>query len=79
MPRSSFENDQALTRLQALACATRNGAYLTFDESRKGTLEPGRFADVAVLTADPLSCAENEIRALRAHMTIVGGRVVHEP
>jgi predicted amidohydrolase YtcJ len=68
---------QALTRLEALACATRNGAYLTFDESRKGTLEPGKFADVAVLTADPLSCAENEIRDLRAHMTIVGGRVVH--
>ncbi len=46
---------QAITRAEALRCATENGAYLTFDEDKKGTLEPGKLADLAVLSADPLT------------------------
>ena len=47
--------EQALSCADALRCATNNGAYLTFDEDKKGSLEPGKFADLAVLSADPLS------------------------
>jgi predicted amidohydrolase YtcJ len=50
--------NQALSRIEALRCATANGAYLTFDEDKKGTVEPGKFADLAVLTADPLAVEE---------------------
>jgi hypothetical protein len=49
---------QALGRAEALRCVTQNGAYLTFDEDRKGTLEPGKLADLAVLSADPLTVEE---------------------
>ena len=40
--------DQALSREQAIRCATINGAYLSFDESKKGSLEPGKLADLVV-------------------------------
>jgi predicted amidohydrolase YtcJ len=69
--------EQALTRAQALRCATENGAYLTFDESRKGSLEAGKLADLAVLSADPLTVEESKLRDISAVMTMVGGRIVH--
>jgi predicted amidohydrolase YtcJ len=69
---------QALTRMEALRCATADGAYLTFDEDKKGSLQAGRFADLVVLSADPLTVAEPEIANISARMTMVGGKVVHE-
>jgi predicted amidohydrolase YtcJ len=69
---------EALSRADALRCATANGAYLTFDESKKGTLEVGKLADLAVLSADPLTVEEEKIADVRSLMTLVGGRVVHE-
>jgi predicted amidohydrolase YtcJ len=70
--------EQALTRQEALRCATMGGAYLTFDEDKKGSLEPGKLADLAVLGADPLTCPEPAIRDISADMTMVGGRIVHK-
>jgi predicted amidohydrolase YtcJ len=70
--------EQALSRADALRCATANGAYLTFDESKKGSLEVGKRADLAVLSDDPLMVEEGKIAELTSLMTMVGGRVVHE-
>jgi predicted amidohydrolase YtcJ len=70
--------EEALARADALRCATINGAYLTFDEDKKGSLEAGKLADLAVLSADPLTVEEGGLAEIRAHMTMVGGRVVHE-
>ena len=70
--------DQALTREQARICATRNGAYLTGEEDIKGTLEPGKLADMFVTSSDPLTCPENDIKSITAELTIVGGDVVHD-
>ena len=69
---------QALTRVEALRCATHSNAFLTFDESRKGSLEPGKLADLAVLSADPLTVEEIGIRDVKSLMTMVGGRIVYE-
>ena len=69
---------QALARMEALRCATRNGAYLTFDENKKGSLEAGKLADLAVLSADPLTVEERGLADISALMTMVGGRIVHE-
>jgi predicted amidohydrolase YtcJ len=69
---------QALSRMEALRCATANGAYLTFDEAKKGSLEAGKFADLAVLSADPLTVAADRLSEITALMTMVGGKIVHE-
>jgi len=69
---------EALSRANALRCATANGAYLTFDEHKKGSLETGKLADLAVLSADPLTTEESSIAGIRSLMTMVGGRIVHE-
>src|SRR5215470_10729323 len=70
--------EQALTRVEALRCATYSNAFLTFDEDRKGSLEPGKLADLAVLSADPLTVEEKGIADISALMTMVGGRIVRE-
>jgi predicted amidohydrolase YtcJ len=70
--------DQGITRAQALRCATINGAYLSFDEDKKGSLEPGKLADLAVLSGNPLTLEEKSIAEITSLMTIVGGRVVHQ-
>jgi hypothetical protein len=69
---------EAITRAEAIRCSTLNGAYLTFDETKKGSIEPGKLADLAVLSADPLSVEEKDIREITSLMTIVGGRIVYQ-
>ena len=69
---------QRLSRADALRAATLEGAYVTFEEDQKGSIEPGKLADLAVLSDDPMTCAEDRIRDITAEMTIVGGRIVHE-
>jgi hypothetical protein len=69
---------EALSRADALRCATGNGAYLTFDENKKGSLEVGKLADLAVVSADPLVTEESSIPDTHSLMTMVGGRIVHE-
>ena len=48
------------------------------NEEKKGTLESGKFADLAVLTADPLTVEELKIAEIGSQMTMVGGKIVHE-
>ena len=69
---------QRLTREEALRAATTAGAWLTFDEGQKGTLEPGKLADLVVLSADPLTVEESRIAEIVADVTVAGGRVVFE-
>jgi len=70
--------DQRLTRMQALQAATSGGAWLCEEENQRGTLEPGKLADLLVLPADPLTCEGNALRAMRPDLTMVGGSVVHQ-
>ena len=69
---------QRLSRAEALRAATIEGAYVTFEEDEKGTIEPGKLADLVVLSDDPMTCAEIRIRDISAEMTIVGGRIVYD-
>lgn len=70
--------DQALSREDALRSATIEGAWLSFEEDVKGSIEPGKLADMAVLSDDPLTCPEDDIKDIVAETTIVGGRVVYQ-
>jgi predicted amidohydrolase YtcJ len=68
---------QRLTREEALRCATAEGAWLSFEEGEKGSIEAGKLADFAVLSDDPLACPEATLRDITSMLTVVGGRVVH--
>lgn len=70
--------DQKVSREEALRLYTNAGPYLTFEESAKGAITPGRFADMVVLSADYLSVPEEQIKDIVATQTIVGGRVVYD-
>jgi predicted amidohydrolase YtcJ len=70
--------EQSLSREQAIRCATIDGAYLTFDEKKRGSLEPGKLADLVVLNGDPLTVEETDIREISARMTMIGGRIAYE-
>jgi predicted amidohydrolase YtcJ len=70
--------DQKISRAHALRAATINGAYLTCDENRKGSLEPGKLADFAVLSDDPLRVEEDRIKDIQAGLVVVGGQTVFE-
>ncbi len=70
--------DQALTREEALFCATMGGARLTFEEDVKGSIEPGKYADLVILSDDPLTCPEEALKDITADVTIVAGKTVYE-
>ena len=56
----------------------RGGAYSSFEEDRKGSIEVGKLAELVVLSDHPLTVEEVLIPDLVAEMTVVGGRVVFE-
>ncbi|TAM82626.1 MAG: amidohydrolase [Acidobacteria bacterium] len=69
---------QRISREQALRMYTLNGAYLSFDEKKKGSIEPGKLADMVVISKNYLSCPVDQIKSIQALRTIVGGRVVFD-
>jgi predicted amidohydrolase YtcJ len=68
--------DQKVSRPQALRMATINNAWLNMEERTKGSIEPGKFADLVILSEDPLTCSEPQLRDAKVLMTMVGGKVV---
>ncbi|MBI4318562.1 MAG: amidohydrolase family protein [Chloroflexi bacterium] len=73
-----FNPEYGISREQALRAITMGGAYKMMLEDKIGSIEVGKLADLAVLTADPLTCPGDELRDIKAEMTMVGGRVVYE-
>src|SRR5262249_55246773 len=71
-------SEQRVSREEALQMMTIDAAYLSFDEKRKGSIESGKLGDLAILSDDLLTCDAERIKEIRAVLTIVGGRVVHE-
>ena len=69
--------NQCLTRMEALRVITMGGAYFSFEEKRRGSLEMGKLADIAVLSGDYLDIPEDKIPDLNSVLTMVGGRVVY--
>jgi len=70
-----FYGGQRMTRDEALRSYTLNNAYAAFEEDVKGSLTPGKLADIVVLSKDIMRVPEDEITSARVDLTIVGGEV----
>ena len=70
-----FFPEQALTREEALASYTINNATAAFEESVKGSITPGKWADLVVLSRDFFAVPEADIPDIQIDMTIVGGQI----
>jgi hypothetical protein len=70
--------EQRLTLEEALHAYTLGSAFAAFEENEKGSLAPGKLADLVVLSDDLFSIPPEKIKDARVMMTIVGGKVVYE-
>jgi hypothetical protein len=69
---------ERLTREQAIRFYTINNTRLNFEEKKKGSLEPGKYADLIMVDRDVLKCPVDDVRSTKVLMTMVGGKVVWE-
>ena len=70
--------NEQISREQALRTYTINNAYASFDESSRGSIEVGKWADLAVLSDDLLTCPVDQIKEIRSELTLLGGEVVFD-
>ena len=75
--RPAWRPEQALTVEAALRATCVEPAWLARDEDRRGTLAPGKLADLVVLDRDPVTCPAHELPQLSVDVTLVGGHIVH--
>jgi predicted amidohydrolase YtcJ len=73
-----FVPEQRMTREEALRSYTMSNAYAAFEENLKGSITPGKLADLVVLSKDIMRVPEDEIPTARVDLTILGGRVRYE-
>lgn len=73
----SLGADEAVTVRQALRAYTRSSAYALFEEDNRGSLEPGKFADLILLDHDILSVPAEQIKDIQVLVTIKSGKIVH--
>jgi hypothetical protein len=74
--RAGWFPEQRMTREEALKSWTLGGAYAGFEETQKGSLEPGKLADFVALSSDIMTIPAAEILKTRVKMTVVGGEIV---
>ena len=70
-----FYPEHVMTRGEAMRTYTVNNAYAAFEEDIKGTLAPGMYADMVVLSQDITTVAEEAIPSTEVEMTFVGGEL----
>ncbi len=69
---------QRITRQEAIRLYTINGAYHTFEENIKGSIEPGKLADMIIIDRNILACPVDEIKDTEVLMTFLGGKIVYK-
>jgi hypothetical protein len=69
--------DQGISRADAIRSVTINGAYTSFEEGVKGSIEPGKYADFVVLSNDILTIPAEQIRTTKVLTTVLGGKTVY--
>jgi predicted amidohydrolase YtcJ len=75
--RPFFPEEQVIVD-EALQMYTVNGAYASYEEKTKGSVEEGKLADFTVLSKDPTTVPQNKIENITVCMTVVGGKIVFQ-
>jgi len=75
--RHGYEEER-VSRPEAIRMYTANGPYLSWEENIKGTLEPGKLADMIVLDRDILTISDVQLLSLQVDRTYLGGKLVYE-
>ncbi len=70
--------NQRITLQEGIRCGTINGAYAAFEEELKGSIQPGRLADLVVLAQDPFKTDPSELLKIQVERTMVGGSWKYE-
>jgi predicted amidohydrolase YtcJ len=70
--------NQRIKLEEAIGCGTRNGAYASFEEEIKGSLTPGKVADLVVLDQDPFKTEPSQLINIKVERTMVGGKWQYE-
>jgi predicted amidohydrolase YtcJ len=70
--------EQKITREEALRLYTIGSAHFTFEEEIKGSIEPGKLADLVILDKDILTIPEDEIKDIKPVSTMLGGEFVYQ-
>jgi predicted amidohydrolase YtcJ len=73
----TLDKHESVSVLESLQIHTINGAYASFEEDIKGTLEEGKLADLAILSENPLKIDPERIKEIKVEMTIIGGEIVY--
>ena len=74
----SIAPGEAVSVMQAIRAYTLSGAYASFEEGIKGSIEAGKLADLVVLSGDILQVSPNKILGLQVDLTMVDGSVVYQ-
>ena len=72
------QSQSNLTRDEALRMAVQNGHFINWDEGQRGSIEPGKYADLAILDGDPLTCELDKLQDMAVTSTVVNGKFVHD-
>jgi len=78
-PAGGWMPSQRLTLAEAIRGFTLDAAYAAFEESSRGTIEPGKLADLTIVNGDLFSTRASELFKTKVRMTVVGGQIVSQP
>jgi predicted amidohydrolase YtcJ len=77
MNGNDYAPEEKITVEEALRCYTIHGAYATFEDGIKGSIEPGKLADLAILAENPINVPREHIKDIEIVATLVGGKICH--
>lgn len=69
---------QKISMMEAIRCYTIHGAYASFEEKRKGSIEPGKLADLVILSEDILNYPPEKVMDIQVDMTMIDGKIVYQ-
>ena len=75
---AKISQEERISKMEALKMFTYNGAYASFEEELKGSLEVGKVADIVILSEDFTRCSDDRIKDIKVDMTMVDGKIVYE-